>query len=322
MSKNKRNEKLQYVIDNEIWKDLPVDPFNLSYDISNIGRIRNKKSGNIKQQQISHTGYNNVRLDSKITVNNIRAISKTFDVHRLVALAFLGNPPTNKHVVNHKDLNKTNNNLNNLEYITQKENTTHANENLPPKQNKKSEKCDLNNLETFDIPNYSKYCIDKNGNIYNKITSIKLSTFTSNSDGTGYIRICLLNDNKKNKKIYHHKLIAQVFIPNPKKLPIINHIDNNKQNNNINNLEWCTQSHNMKHNASIKKTTRKVGQYDIKSKKLINTYISIKDASNETNTLITSIIHVCAGRRQYAGGFGWKYIDGITDKNKFNSISS
>jgi len=59
----------------------------------------------------------------------------------------------------------------------------------------------------------------------------------------GYLQICL-NKNGKLKYISIHRLVAQAFIPNPNNLPCVNHKDCNPQNNNINNLEWCTYKEN------------------------------------------------------------------------------
>lgn len=62
----------------------------------------------------------------------------------------------------------------------------------------------------------------------------------------GY-RAVSLSVNSKVKHIHVHRLIAQAFIPNPENKPFVNHIDGNKLNNSINNLEWCTNDENMKH---------------------------------------------------------------------------
>jgi hypothetical protein len=66
--------------------------------------------------------------------------------------------------------------------------------------------------------------------------------------------------NKKPKKFLIHRLVAKVFVPNPKNLKIVNHIDGNKKNNHAKNLEWCTQKHNIRHAWSIGLTTSKVGE--------------------------------------------------------------
>lgn len=62
---------------------------------------------------------------------------------------------------------------------------------------------------------------------------------------TGYHTVTLYN-NRKAKIKSVHRLVAEAFLENKNKYPVINHIDGNKQNNNVNNLEWCTQSHNVK----------------------------------------------------------------------------
>lgn len=66
-------------------------------------------------------------------------------------------------------------------------------------------------------------------------------------DRLGYQRIAFSYVKGKPTQFLLHRLIAEYFIPNPNNLPVINHIDNNPSNNSIENLEWCTQSHNIQH---------------------------------------------------------------------------
>lgn len=66
----------------------------------------------------------------------------------------------------------------------------------------------------------------------------------------GYVYVQLWN-NSKYKNIRLHKLVAETFIPNPNNLPQINHKDGNKENNRIDNLEWCTASYNILHSYKI-----------------------------------------------------------------------
>ena len=91
------------------------------------------------------------------------------------------------------------------------------------------------------------YWIDKNGYIYARVrVGAKGGVVKQWIDGGGYYNVRLTIGGKtSNHKV--HRLYAQAFIPNPKKLPFINHIDGNKLNNRLDNLEWCTQSENMEY---------------------------------------------------------------------------
>lgn len=95
-----------------------------------------------------------------------------------------------------------------------------------------------------DITGYEGlYKISNLGNVFS-IRSNK--TLIPHSMGIGYLGVGLYTKSKGvNKKI--HKLIADYFIPNPENKKCVNHIDGNKLNNNINNLEWCTSLENNRH---------------------------------------------------------------------------
>lgn len=94
-----------------------------------------------------------------------------------------------------------------------------------------------------DIKRNPNYMIDELGNVYSKRFN-KILTPKHNHDG--YLRISLWKDNK-NEFIGIHRLVAETFIENPFNKPFVNHIDGNKQNNNVENLEWVTQKENIQH---------------------------------------------------------------------------
>lgn len=96
----------------EIWKDI-----NEHYQISNIGRIRNKHTLDILKPSKNKHGYKHIKL--------CYGLNKEFPIHRLVAKAFIANP-NNYNVVNHKDENKSNNCADNLEWCTTKYNINYG----------------------------------------------------------------------------------------------------------------------------------------------------------------------------------------------------
>lgn len=87
-----------------------------------------------------------------------------------------------------------------------------------------------------------------------RLKSIKTGKILSPSPTrSGYINTLLYKEGKPiNVKV--HRLVAEAFIPNTNNLPVVNHIDRNKANNEVTNLEWCTQQHNAEH-ASAKTYT-------------------------------------------------------------------
>ena len=90
------------------------------------------------------------------------------------------------------------------------------------------------------IDGYLYYQVSNLGNVRNTKTG---RIMTQRPNGTGYYRVGL-NKNKKQSWAFVHKLVACAFIPNPDGKPIADHIDGNKQNNNILNLRWSSRDEN------------------------------------------------------------------------------
>lgn len=166
-----------------------------------------------------------------------------------------------------------------------------------------------------DIPNYEGlYQVSDLGRIKSlpkkrsgKFDNSELILKSINKDG--YIVVNLWK-NKKKKTLRVHRLVAKSFIPNPKNLKIINHIDGNRSNNSVNNLEWCTYSRNTQHayDIGLNKHTKNIIQYDLQNK-FIKKWGKIKEASLKLQINDAHIIDCCKGRRKTAGGYKWQYIE-------------
>ena len=102
-----------------------------------------------------------------------------------------------------------------------------------------------NNLY-YDVPRYiGRLKISKDGQLYSMISNKILKPHKMPN---GYIAYSIMMNNpRKTKTEYLHRLLAETFIPNPDNKATVNHIDGNKENNSLDNLEWCTQSENNLH---------------------------------------------------------------------------
>lgn len=133
----------------------------------------------------------------------------------------------------------------------------------------------------------------------------------------GYLGIRLYNgENVKTFKI--HRLVANHFIPNPKNYPQVNHIDGNKLNNHIENLEFCSHKHNMQEawNLNLISRCHKKGkehhrsitvlQYDINGN-FIKEWECIRQVEKELGICHQNISKCCKGKYKTCGGYIWKY---------------
>lgn len=122
-----------------------------------------------------------------------------------------------------------------------------------------------------------------------------------NYDTSGYKYVIL-----KGKNYLVHRLVGLAFIPNPQKLPYINHKNEIKHDNNVENLEWCSASYNV--NYSNYKRSCQVKQID-KGGNLIRVWPSFNQIVRELGYDRGTIIKVCKGRQRYAYNFRWEYVN-------------
>ena len=165
-------------------------------------------------------------------------------------------------------------------------------------------------MQIKPVTNYPNYTISSTGELKNKRgLSLKFKLGAS-----GHYRVGLRNNTGKQYTYFVHRLVANEFLTNPNNLPQINHIDGNKHNNNILNLEWCTPSENCQHAwdndlvLNPTKPKKKVEQYSLNGEH-IATYNSLNEAKRETGIDNSSISKVCSGKYSQTGNFIWKYQD-------------
>ena len=174
------------------------------------------------------------------------------------------------------------------------------------------------------IPEYPDYLIEKDGRIFSKKTNKWLKASIGN---TGYYGIELAND-QGHKRLSIHRLVALAYIPNPHNLPQVNHKDENKLNNHVSNLEWCTSYYNMTYGTLIerrvahtdyskpcyrenaikngKKVSRPVARYT-KDGQYIDSFESAKDAVRKLGLTSSHITECCRCQRKSSNGYVWRY---------------
>lgn len=126
-------------------------------------------------------------------------------------------------------------------------------------------------------------------------------------NGNGYLRF---NWKLKGvqKTVYLHKLVAQYFIPNKNHFSEVNHKDENKLNNCVDNLEWCDHKYNCNYGTRNKRVSEKTG-IKIRCVETGIVYDSLKDASEKMNVVKSAINNCLKGRSKTCSGYSWEYVE-------------
>lgn len=118
--------------------------------------------------------------------------------------------------------------------------------------------------------------------------------------------------NVDGKVMLVHRLVAELFIPNPENLETINHKNGVKHDNRVCNLEWMSLEENIEHafQENLHNNPRKpVAQIDVDTNEILDVFISSVEAARQTNVGKCNISRCCNGRRQSAGGYRWMYLE-------------
>lgn len=144
-----------------------------------------------------------------------------------------------------------------------------------------------------------------------------------NYNNQGYEQVLKIDVNKRNGychiRLYKekscsrfriHRLVAQAFIPNPDNLPQVNHKNEIKTDNRVENLEWCTSKYNVNYGNRVNKfrlsKKKPIWQLDLQNN-IIKKWASSLDAQNELGTKRSHISQCCNNKRKTAGGYKWRW---------------
>ena len=331
----------------EEWKNFPViDGRSFSkYEVSSLGRIRNKKSGYIFSDLPSSAGYVvSIFYDDE-------GKTKMISVHVIVARAFLGEPKSYYLTVDHINRDRSDNRLVNLRWATKKQQAANSDKSKcsPKGQPVIQYTVDMEEIKTWpNITTAAKelgICRSSISGVCrgdrNRVGGFKFVYQRQDLDGEIWkeyvpFGVQVSNMGRIKPPHYHivrgsktsngylrygkpeklvHVMVAEVFLPNPKNKPEVNHKDKICTNNKVENLEWATRSEQMIHshqnnsNPNRYSTAKAVKQYDLKGQQniCICEYRSIKEAARQTGCSKTGISNVCAGSSKSLKGFIFKY---------------
>ena len=171
-----------------------------------------------------------------------------------------------------------------------------------------------------EIEGFSGYFISSKGNVKSLRTGVeRYMKLRKNSHG--YLSVRLYSNKRKQKHFLIHRLVAMSFLLNDYEKPQVNHIDGDKTNNNLSNLEWVTAKENIDHAYSNglrndnqlklngKLNAKRVSQIDITTSEIIKVWESIKSTEKQSEgTFDSSAVHRCCKlKKDTHKGFRWRY---------------
>lgn len=147
------------------------------------------------------------------------------------------------------------------------------------------------------VSGYENYEVSDNGRVRRNERLLKPIVSKS-----GYASVHLSKNGLK-KKYRINRLVAIAFLENPYGYPVVNHKDENKLNNNVNNLEWCDHTYNANYGTRNERISKRIKNLDTGE-----VFKSTCEAAKSVNRPPTSISRCCKGKRRSCGSYRWAYI--------------
>ena len=163
----------------------------------------------------------------------------------------------------------------------------------------------------MNIEGYENYEVRPNGEVVNTKTGRVLKP---SKDKKGYLMVTLCN-NGCCKTYTVHRLVAEAFIPNPYNLPQVNHKDEDKSNNHVENLEWCTAEYNLNYGSRNKRAAKaringkrsKIVLQLRKNGSLIRVWPSVNEVKRQLDYDVSTIAKCCNGKPRFKTAYGYKW---------------
>jgi hypothetical protein len=285
-------------------KRIILDEKESNYIITKEGKVFNTKTNKELKGSITENGYRYFRLSNC-------GKKYRYYAHRLVAEYFL--PVEDKlDVVNHKNGNKLDNRVENLEWVTYSQNNLHANQLGLRKSNTKTKKYfkiedNLPGEEWKIILDFPKYLVSNKG---------RVRSLQNNSDlllkpvlTNGYLKVRLTNNIEVKDKLVAY-LVYFTFNPQEelKNNYVIDHIDGNKTNNELSNLRYISRSDNTQaayYSQKTQSNIKKVKCY--KDGEFIGVFPSCREAARILKLDFSAISKCCRGLYKHTGGYNFFY---------------
>ena len=171
--------------------------------------------------------------------------------------------------------------------------------------------------KSLDFLGYPNYSVTDDGKVFslNYNHTGEKKELKQRKDKYGYFGVTLFNENGK-KCLLVHRLVALAFIPNTDNLPQVNHKNEIKTDNRVENLEWCDAVYNMNYGTRNKRSAEKQLNRKDKSKPVkqftkdglfLKEYQSMKEAARQTGFYKSAIVNCVQGRTKSSYGYIWRY---------------